>query len=206
MYPHSNWWGFSAFYSWNQGESNAFPPSPHPLVSFLPSKKGYSPTTNLLMRALKRKLFWVSSHDLRWGNKTTSKYCRFLVSASDKIKYKWLELSCINGNRSFQGLPVFCWSNYTFKNKHVGLVSKVDLMLTHSFPIKCQEWATFKKIPLNLYSRVFLWKKCQNCFKPHKKISRFLHYKPSWLTFFSKKPQYPPTCSSDLSSYIFLTE
>ena len=206
MYPHSNWWGFSAFYSWDQGKSNAFPPFPHPLVSFLPSKKGYSPTTNLLMRALKRKLFWVSSHNLRWGNKTTSKYCRFLVSASDKIKYKWLELSCINGNCSFQGLPVFCWSNYTFKNKHVGLVSKVDLMLTHSFPLKCQEWATFKKIPLNLYSRVFLWKKCQNCFKPNKKISRFLHYKPSWLTFFSKKPQYPPTSSSNLSSYIFLTE
>ena len=152
MYPHSNWWGFSTFYSWDQGKSNAFPPSPHPLVSFLPSKKGYSPTTNLLMRALKRKLFWVSSHDLRWGNKTTSKYCRFLVSASDKIKYKWLELSCINGNRSFQGLPVFCWSNYTFKNKHVGLVSKVDLMLTHSFPIK---WARMSDIQENPPEFVF---------------------------------------------------
>ena len=181
---------FLRIYSWDQVKrldiiDNAFPH--HPLVNFLPLKQDYSLTTKLLMRALKRKLFWVSSHDLRWGNKTTSKYCRCLVSASNKIKYKWLELSCINGNRSFQGLPVFCWSNYTFKNKHVGLVSRVNLMLTHSFPIKCQELATFKKISLNLYSRVFLWKKCQNCFKPNKKISRFLHYKPSWLTFFSKK-------------------
>ena len=160
---------FLRIYSWDQVKrldiiDNAFPH--HPLVNFLPLKQDYSLTTKLLMRALKRKLFWVSSHDLRWGNKTTSKYCRCLVSASNKIKYKWLELSCINGNRSFQGLPVFCWSNYTFKNKHVGLVSKVDFMLTHSFPIKCQELAKFKKIPLKLYFRVCLWKNCQNCSKP----------------------------------------
>ena len=116
------------------------------------------------------------------ATKQTSK-CRFLVSASYKIKYKWLELSCINGNCSFQGLPVFCWSNYTFKNKHVGLVSKVDLMLTHSFPIKCQELAKFKKIPLKLYFRVCVWKNCQNCSKPNKKISRFLHHNITISTY-----------------------
>ena len=62
MYPHSNWFQISPHFireiKWKGYDiiDTAFsPPPPHPLVSFLPSKKDYSLTTKLLMRAWKKK-------------------------------------------------------------------------------------------------------------------------------------------------------
>ena len=56
---------------------NFYPPPPQ--VSFLPSEKDISLTTKLLVRALKRKLLWVSSHDLRWSNKTNKQIMSIFI-------------------------------------------------------------------------------------------------------------------------------